>query len=74
MAHRAEQKEVTCAVISFLDTLSETERDIFVCRYWYLADIKKISKAFGFTESKVKSMLHRTRIKLRAHLKEEELI
>jgi len=74
VAHRAEQKEVTCAVISFLDTLSETERDIFVCRYWYLADIKKISKAFGFTESKVKSMLHRTRIKLRAHLKEEELI
>lgn len=74
VARRAEQKEITCAVISFLDTLSETERDIFVCRYWYLADIKKISKSLGFTESKVKSTLHRTRVKLRAHLKEEELI
>ena len=74
IARQTEQKELNQAITTFLNGLPQTERDVFVCRYWYLADIKKISKAFGFTESKVKSMLHRTRIKLRAHLKEEELI
>ena len=74
VAHRVEQQELTRAIAAFLDTLSETERDVFVCRYWYLADIRKIGSVFGFTESKVKSMLHRTRIKLRTHLKEEGLV
>ena len=74
VSHRVEQQELTRAIAAFLDTLSETEREVFVCRYWYLADIKKLSIAFGFTESKVKSMLHRTRIKLRTHLKEEGLV
>lgn len=74
IARQTEQKELNRAITTFLNGLPQTERDVFVCRYWYLADIKKISKAFGFTESKVKSMLHRTRIKLRTHLKEEELV
>ena len=71
---RIQQKELTRAIISFLNQLPDTEREVFVCRYWYLADIRKISRAFGFAESKVKSMLHRTRIKLRTHLKEEGLV
>lgn len=74
VARRVEQKELTRAIAVFLDTLPEAEREVFVCRYWYLADIRKICSVFGFTESKVKSMLHRTRIKLRAHLKEEGLV
>lgn len=74
VARQTEQKELNRAITAFLNGLPQTERDVFVCRYWYLADIRKISTAFGFTESKVKSMLHRTRIKLRTHLKEEELV
>ena len=72
--HRVQQKELTQAIVSFLNTLPETDREVFLCRYWYLADIRQISNAFGFTESKVKSMLHRTRIRLKAHLTEEALI
>lgn len=74
VAHRMEQKELSQAITRFLAGLAETERDVFVCRYWYLADIKKISKSFGFTESKVKSMLHRTRIRLKAYLTQEGLV
>ena len=74
VARQAEQRELTRAITAFVNALPETERDIFLCRYWYLADIRQIASGFGFTESKVKSMLHRTRIKLRTHLKEEELV
>lgn len=74
VARKAEQKELTQSIVRFLNGLAETERDIFVCRYWYLADIRQISNAFGFTESKVKSMLHRTRTRLKSHLTEEGLI
>ena len=74
VARKVEQKELTQAIVQFLNELPETEREVFVCRYWYLADIRQISKAFGFSESKVKSMLHRTRIRLKSHLTEECLI
>ena len=69
-----EQRELSRAITQFLAGLAETERNVFVCRYWYLADVKRISKAFGFTESKVKSMLHRTRIRLKAYLTQEGLL
>ena len=71
---RMEQREQSRAITQFLAGLAETERNVFVCRYWYLADVKRISKAFGFTESKVKSMLHRTRIRLKAYLTQEGLL
>lgn len=74
VARQTEQKELNRAITAFLSGLSQAEREVFVCRYWYLADIRKISRAFGFSESKVKSMLHRTRLKLRTHLKEEGLV
>lgn len=69
-----EEKELTAAINAFLNALGETERDVFVCRYWYFASIADISKGFGFTESKVKSMLFRTRNKLKAYLQEEDYI
>lgn len=53
-------------------SLPETERNVFLCRYWYLDSIQTISEVTGFTQSKVTSMLHRTRGKLRKKLSEEE--
>ena len=58
----------------FLESLSEQSRNIFVCRYWYFDSISTISVHFGISESKVKSMLHRTRKKLRSKLLEEGVI
>lgn len=74
VSRRIETKELHAAIVSFLNGLPGTEREVFLCRYWYLADIRQISNAFDFSESKLKSMLHRTRIKLRAHLYEEGLL
>ena len=59
---------------NFLDELPEHEQKVFVCRYWYFDSISTISVYFGFSESKVKSMLHRTRKKLRSKLLEEGVI
>ena len=67
-------KETIRAFRRFLDTLPETERRVFLRRYWYLDSTREISQRFGFTESKVKSMLHRTRKKLRAQLEKEGLL
>lgn len=69
-----EGKELAHAINSFLGTLSDTERDVLVSRYWFLASVKEIAEKFGFTESKVKSMLLRTREKLKKKLTEEGLL
>jgi len=66
-----ERKELTRLLNQFLSGLSETERNIFLCRYWYLDSIQAISEYSGFTQSKVASMLHRIRGKLRKRLTEE---
>ena len=69
-----EMKELTQTINAFLKTLPETEQQVFLCRYWYLVPIKTIAKQFGFSESKVKSMLSRTRKKLKTHLRKEGIL
>ena len=66
-----EHKELLLKINDFLDSLPETERDLFVCRYWFLASVKELSEKFAFSESKIKSMLFRTREKLKGYLGEE---
>lgn len=68
-----EVRELTRAIQNILDCLDKTERDVFLARYWFAASISEIARKSGFTESKVKSMLHRTRKKLLARLKEDGL-
>ena len=67
-------KEHLAAYQKFLERLPETERSIFLLRYWYVESIHEISEKYGFSESKVKSMLHRTRQKLRKCFEEEGLL
>ena len=59
---------------TFLSGLSKHERCIFVRRYWYLDSIGAISKRFGFSESKVKMTLKRTRNKLAVCLRKEGVL
>ena len=66
-----ERKEILKAYVSFLNALPATERRIFLCRYWYVESIETIADKFSFSQSKVKTMLHRTRAKLRKHFAEE---
>lgn len=65
------KKELTRVLNAFLSSLQETERNVFLCRYWYLDSIQTISEVSGFSQSKVTSMLHRLRGKLRKTLSEE---
>ena len=66
-----ERKEVLKTYVKFLEALPTTERRVFLCRYWYVESIETIADKFGFSQSKVKTMLHRTRAKLRKQLAEE---
>lgn len=65
------RKELAAFINRFLEALPETERSVFLCRYWYLDSILDIGEHFDFSESKVKSMLSRTRSKLRRELEKE---
>ena len=62
------------AINRFLDRIPETECQVFVRRYWYFQPVAQIAAACGCTESKVKSMLYRTRKKLYAALEKEALL
>ena len=66
-----EAAELTRLINGFLGSLPATERRIFLRRYWYLDSIAEIAGSFGFSQSKVKSMLRRMRLKLMKRLKEE---
>ena len=69
-----DRKELAVAFNSFLESLPETERLVFLSRYWYLDPISDIAEHFGFSVSKVTSMLRRTRGRLRQALEKEELL
>lgn len=68
-----DRKTLCAAVNRFLAELDKTERQVFLARYWYFFSVKEIAGRFGYTQSKVKSMLLRTRRKLQKSLKEEGL-
>ena len=72
--HSLVRKELVSAVNRFLDSLPETDRGVFLCRYWFLDSISDIAASCGFSQSKVTSMLHRTRQKLRRQLEKEGLL
>ena len=68
---QAQRNELIATMHRFLDSLPDTERRIFLLRYWYLEPIQSIANQYGFSQSKVASMLHRVRGKLRNQLEKE---
>ena len=68
-----EEKELEKAIGKFVSHLPYTEKMIFTLRYWYVAPIGEIAERLHFSNGKVKSILFRTRRKLRIYLQEEEL-
>ena len=66
-----EQKELTAAIDRFLRTLPEKDCNLFLRRYWYVDSISVIADRYGMKENTVKSILFRTREKLRKFLGEE---
>lgn len=66
-----DEKLLLKAIEQFLYTQPNEKRNIFIRRYWYLTPVKEIAAGYGLSESKVKSLLHRMRNKLRIHLEKE---
>ena len=69
-----EKETLDKTINAFVKELKDTEQRVFLCRYWYAKPVKEIAKLFGFSESKVKVMLMRTRNKLKARLETEGLL
>ena len=56
------------ALDSFLATLPQKNRMIFVRRYWYTDSAADIAAAYDMNENSVNALLFRTRKKLKKHL------
>lgn len=63
-----EEKDTVVHISAFLRTMNKTTRMVFLRRYWYADSIADIAKRFHMSESRVKSMLYRTRKKMRNYL------
>lgn len=59
------------AINGFLETLDEEKRNVFLRRYWYMDSVAAISRRYAYSQSKVKTMLFRSRNKLREYLEKE---
>lgn len=59
------------ALNTFLATLTEEQRNLFLRRYWYMDSVAQLAARFSVSESKVKTTLFRCRKRLRTHLQKE---
>lgn len=68
---QVEARELGRTLSAFIATLPHDSRLIFLRRYWHLDTTEEIAKNYGFSVSKVKTQLHRTRAKLYTYLEQE---
>lgn len=64
-------EELGRAMSDFLRTRSPQARNVFMRRYWFLESVEEIAERYSFSQSKVKSLLFRTREQLRKYLEKE---
>lgn len=66
-----EIKQLGKLINEFLRSLKPDERNTFIGRYYYMDALKDIAEYCGMSEGKAKTMLYRTRLKLKAYLTKE---
>ena len=71
MEQIADEMVLVDTIEAFLRSQPRTERNIFIGRYWYLYSIRDLAGAYRMSGSKVMSLLHRMRSKLKLHLEKE---
>ena len=64
-------EELGKQISAFLRNEKELNRNVFLRKYWFFDSISEIAKRYSLGESTVKSMLFRTRYRLREVLKKE---
>lgn len=69
-----EDGELGKIISDFLRKLDIDNRNIFIRRYFYSDNIVTIAERYGLSESKVKSMLFRSRNKLKIYLEKEGVV
>lgn len=74
LADGFELKRAGEVINRFLGTLKKDDRRIFVLRFWIGFDYSRITKHTGFSESKIKVSVHRSRKKLAQMLEKEGII
>ena len=67
----ADELALKDTVNSFLSSLPEVTRNVFLRRYWYFSPISEIAVDYGMTTANVKITLLRTRNKFKKHLEKE---
>ena len=68
---RLDGMALSAAINAFLRKLEPQARTAFIGRYYFMDPVAEVARYCGMSESKAKSMLHRTRQKLKAHLQKE---
>ena len=71
---QAEAAELGRAISAFLRELGEGPRTAFLRRYWYVDSVQDIAARYALRENTAKSILFRTREKLRRYLAGEGII
>lgn len=69
-----ERRHLAELISRFVSELEINKRRVFILRYFHLESIGEIAKRLGFTQSRVKSMLFRSREELRGILEKEGFI
>lgn len=65
------RQELGMILDTFLRTLTQENRMVFVRRYWYMDTVAEIAARYGISESAVQMRLSRTRGRLHAYLEKE---
>ena len=68
---RLEAEALSGIITDFLLGCPKEQRAVFIRRYWFFESIEEIGRCFGFSQSKVKSMLYRMREALKVRLEKE---
>ena len=71
---QAEAAELGRAISAFLRELGEGPRTAFLRRYWYADTVEETAGHLGWSLSRTKSVLFRTRKKLKAYLEQEGML
>lgn len=69
-----EENELSCLINRFLETLPERDRNILLCRYYFVYPVREIAKSQQMTPKHVHTILSRTLEKLKKYLEKEDYL
>lgn len=73
LAASRDEGEIGVLISDFLRTEKEDARNVFIRKYYFFDSVEAIAKRYGFSQSKVKSMLYHTRNRLKEYLTKENI-